>query len=243
MHVLFCMIIVLAVNWIAIFAYCSLQRFLEKVKNPKQDDMNLENTHSNKILYKRVGLLKKLYQIVNRYVYGWVRYNIILAGHIPSYTIRKLFYKFVFRMNICWKTVIFGGCEFRSPWNIKIGNSVIGANCILDGRTGIEIGDNVVLGNGVHIWTQQHDVNDPYFRANPWNKKKVVIHDRSWIASDSTILPGITIGEGAVVASRAYVNHDCDSFTIYGGVPAIKIGERTHDLKYILSGKPTWHFY
>jgi acetyltransferase-like isoleucine patch superfamily enzyme len=51
-------------------------------------------------------------------------------------------------------------------------------------------------------------------------------------------LPGVTIGEGAVVAAGAVVTKDADPYGIYGGVPAKKIGERSKDLVYELDGKP-----
>ena len=146
-------------------------------------------------------------------------------------------------MKITKRTVIYGGCEIRSPWNIKADNCVISTYCILDGRRGITIGDNVVFGGGVHIWTEEHDVNDPLFAVNFDNAQPVVIENHAWICSDSTILPGIHIGEGAVVATRAVVTKNCEAFGIYGGVPAKKIGTRTNKLEYQLNGKPTWHFY
>ncbi len=100
-----------------------------------------------------------------------------------------------------------------------------------------------MLGSFVHIWTNEHSVDDPYFRVLAENKRPVIIEDRVWICSDSTILPGCTIHEGAVVASRACVTKDCEAYGVYGGIPARKIKERNHELKYELGGKPTWHFY
>ena len=87
-----------------------------------------------------------------------------MVGKLPSYHLRNWLYRLVFNMKITGKTVVFGGCEFRSPWNFYADNCVISNNCILDARNGIKIGQNVVLGSGVHIWTEEHDVNDKRFR-------------------------------------------------------------------------------
>jgi len=186
---------------------------------------------------------KRLIRTLDSYFYGWTRYCAIQIGKFPSNGIRNRMFRFIFGMEATNKTVINGGCELRSPWNIKADNCVIGNNCLLDGRFGIEIGNYVVFGADVRIWTMEHDVQDPWFRVTADHALPVKIGDRAWICSGASILPGICIGEGAVVASRACIIKDCEEFSIYGGVPAKRIGSRNQDLKYTLSGKPTWRFY
>ncbi|NJK52359.1 MAG: hypothetical protein HC936_05170 [Leptolyngbyaceae cyanobacterium SU_3_3] len=82
------------------------------------------------------------------------------------------------------------------------------------------------------IWTAQHDLNDSGFAGV---SAPVVIEDYAWISSRATILPGVTIGRGAVVAAGAVVTKSVAPFEIVGGVPAKKIGERNRDLDYQLS--------
>lgn len=194
-------------------------------------------------LLNRSSMLYRIYKKMNPYLYGLMRYNIIRVGRIPSFTIRRFIYKYIYSMQITKNTVIYGGCEIRSPWNIKADNCIISNNCLLDGRYGISIGNNVVFGSGVRIWTAEHSVNDPYFEVLPENCQPVIIHDRAWICSDTTILPGIIVGEGSVIASRACLTKDAEPFGIYGGVPAKRIGFRNNNLLYQLNGKPTWHFF
>lgn len=231
--------IFLLLNIIVLFMYCVLQGKMDNRSNKGQQKNEQQKSHDK----EEVSIYKRAYRWLNAYLYGWCRYNIILVGKIPSNRIRRLFYKYIFRMKISKGTVIGGGCEFRSPWNIVIGNSTIAWKCILDGRNGIKIGDNVVFGTSVHVWTAEHDLNDPYFRVLEHNKKPVEIDDRAWICSDSTLLPGVHVYEGAVVAARACVTKDCEDYGVYGGVPAKYLNARNRDLKYKLSGKPTWHFY
>jgi acetyltransferase-like isoleucine patch superfamily enzyme len=184
-----------------------------------------------------------LIEFAQHYLYGLMRYSILQVGKIPSHHIRNLLYRKVFRMKITKRTVIYGGCEIRSPWNIRADNCVISSYCILDGRNGIEIGDNAVLGGGVHIWTEEHNVDSPQFLCLPENCQSVKIGQRAWICSDSTILPGITVGEGTVLASRGCLTKDAEPFGVYGGVPAKMIRHRNTDLEYQLNGKPHWHFF
>ncbi len=174
---------------------------------------------------------------VNNFAAGYIRYKIIKLGRIPCHTFRIFILKKVFHMDIAPRVVIYGGFEIREPWNISIGSgTIIGDNSILDGRNNIEIGENVNFSTGVWLWTEQHDYNDPQFSTN--NKGgKIVICNRAWISSRVSILPGITIGEGAVVAAGSVICKDCSEFGVYAGVPGKKIAIRNNSLTYRFDGK------
>jgi acetyltransferase-like isoleucine patch superfamily enzyme len=153
-------------------------------------------------------------------------------GHIPSQTIRNYFYTKHFGLKLGEDSVIYNSCHMREPHKISIGNdSSIGDRCILDGRSGLTIGNSVNMSTGVWIWTLQHDPNDPSFAAKG---APVVIEDYAWISSRTTILPGVTIGKGALVAAGAVVTKSVEPHAIVGGVPAKKIGNRNRDLNYKL---------
>ena len=140
-------------------------------------------------------------------------------------------------MQLSDNVVIYYGAEIRDPSNITIEKgSIIGDNAILDGRNGITIGENVVFASNVKIWTEQHDHRDPWFRCETQEHKPVIIDDRAWIGSSVTILHSVHIGEGAVVAAGAVVTHDVPPYTIVAGIPAKKIGDRNHDLRYEMNG-------
>ena len=121
--------------------------------------------------------------------------------------------------------------EVRSPKNIFIGNNnSINQHVLLDGRGGkLTIGNNVDIAQETNIWTLEHDVHDDYHKSIGAD---VVIEDYAWIASRVTILPGVTIGKGAVIASNAVVTKDVPAMAIVGGVPAKVIGTRKSNLKY-----------
>lgn len=154
------------------------------------------------------------------------------TGKIPSQLLRKLIYQKWYKLQLGEDSVIYNSCHLRDAHKIKIGNfSSIGDQCILDGRGSLVIGDSVNLSTGAWIWTMQHDPNDPNFGVI---SGKVTIEDYAWISSRTTILPGVTIGYGAVVAAGAVVTNSVEPFTIVGGVPAKKIGERNPELNYKL---------
>lgn len=144
-------------------------------------------------------------------------------------------------MTVAKKVVIHYGLEARNPWNIFIGQgTIVGDKAILDARYGIEMGANVNLSTGVQMWTLEHDVNSPTFSSDGTGNG-IVIGDRAWISSRTTILPGSRIAEGCVVASGAVVTKSIQKpYEIWGGVPAKKIGERNSDLSYEFNGVHRW---
>ena len=174
-----------------------------------------------------------------RYFEGYVRYADKKTSNIPSHTIRNIIYRNVFLLKLSKKSALYYGAEIRYHQNVFIDdNSIIGDNVILDARKGIFIGRNVNLSSGVQIWTEQHDHRDPYFRCLTDESFGVKIEDRAWIGPSVIVLHSVTIGEGAVVAAGAVVTKDVPPYTIVGGIPAIKIGERNKNLKYILDANP-----
>lgn len=121
------------------------------------------------------------------------------------------------------------GVYFRYPKKIKIGNNVaINRGCELiaahlAGGGSITIGNNVVLGPHVKIFTAGHD----YATINLVDTAApVVINDFVWVGGNATILPGVTIGEWAVIGAGSVVTRDIPSHAVAVGNPARVIKSR-----------------
>lgn len=129
------------------------------------------------------------------------------------------------------------GVQFLNGRKVYIGSRVVvNWGTILDGRHYIiEIGDDVSLGPCATILTLGHDPQSIEFanRGGP-----VTIGNRAWIAYGALVLPGVSIGEGAVVGAGSVVTHDVPPFSIVAGNPARIIGQRRPDLKYKLCYHP-----
>jgi acetyltransferase-like isoleucine patch superfamily enzyme len=124
------------------------------------------------------------------------------------------------------------GVEVLSPRGLKIGSHTnIGRHVQLDSRGGITIGDNVNISDDAAIFTAEHDIQSPDFLTT---SAPVVIGDRVWLCFRSIVLPGVTLGEGCVVASGAVVTKDTLPFSVVAGVPAKVIGSRRRELTYQL---------
>ena len=103
--------------------------------------------------------------------------------------------------------------------NITLGKNVfINAGCKFQDQGGILIDDGALIGHGVVIATLNHDM-DPEKRQ-ALHPSPVHIGKNVWIGANSTITPGVTIGDNAVVAAGAVVTKDVAADTVVGGVPA-----------------------
>jgi maltose O-acetyltransferase len=163
---------------------------------------------------------------------GFVLYVAFLVGRVPWHAFRLFVYRRLLRVKIGRGTSIHWRTRFYAPHGVTVGeHSVVGNDVFLDGRFGLTIGDNVNVGGETAIFTAEHDPNDPDFAMVG---APVIIEDYAYIGSRSTILPGVRVGRGAVVAAGAVVTRDVSEYTIVGGVPAHKIGERLRDLRYKL---------
>ena len=128
--------------------------------------------------------------------------------------------------------LIYHGMNVLNPWTLSIGRDCnLGFNVTLDARGGLTIGESCNISSEAAIWTGSHDLDSPEFASTT---APVVIGSRVWISFRAIVLPGVTIGEGAVVSAGAVVRNDVPAFAIVAGVPARIIGSRTRDLKYSL---------
>jgi len=121
--------------------------------------------------------------------------------------------------------------SFASPENVALGKSVsVGPECRLwaSPNARLIIEDDVLLGPNVTIVTSNYGFTD---RDRPiheqvWSESDVVLGRRCWLGANVVILPGVRIGEGAVIAAGAVVTSSIPAFAIAGGVPAKVIKQR-----------------
>ena len=151
--------------------------------------------------------------------------------------LRWLFYKVTFKK-------LKGGCIFYRnvnivhTYNIECGKGVSTYyGSIIDGRGGLRIGDNVMIGPLTMIMTFDHDFSSAKVPMNKLSviDKPTIIEDNVWIGGNCSILGGVTIGQGSIVADGSVVTKDVPPNSIVGGVPAKFIRSRVDNEG--LSGK------
>lgn len=111
------------------------------------------------------------------------------------------------------------GARLRSRITLGM-NCWINDGCTFDGSAEITLGDGVALGHEVMLLTSTHEIGPHFYRAGRSTNLRVEIGDGSWIGARSVVLPGVTIGRGAVVAAGSVVNRDVADNVLVAGVPA-----------------------
>ena len=155
---------------------------------------------------------------------------------VPFWCVRRIWLK-IFMKKLSPGCFIARNVDIRKPSNISLGrNVVVNKRTLLDGRGApLIIGDNTDIAQQTNIWTLSHDINHP--EHAPFGKP-VTIGDHCWIGARSTILPGVSVGEGAVVGTCAVVTRDVAPQAVVAGNPAHPIGTRNNTLQYSLNYSP-----
>lgn len=158
------------------------------------------------------------------------------VGNIPSRTLRNAWLK-LYLAEFGSGTSVQSGCRFLNGRKIHLGKrNVINFGCLFDGRKfHIRTGDDVSIGPEAAILTLGHDPQSSDFADRGGD---VIIGNHAWVAYRAVILPGITIGDGAVIGAGAIVTKNVEPYTIAAGNPARKIGERNRNLRYELDFNP-----
>ena len=114
---------------------------------------------------------------------------------------------------------LFPPCTTDCGLNTHVGaGTFVNAGCRFQDQGGIYIGERALIGHNAVIATLNHNM-DPARRANLL-PAPVRIGDDAWLGANVTVLPGVTIGNGAVIAAGAVVSRDVEENTVVGGVPA-----------------------
>lgn len=118
-----------------------------------------------------------------------------------------------------------------APSRVHVGDSTfIGSRVRIAAHDQVQIGSNVCINDDVLILTASHDVADPQWRTFT---KPVTIKDHAWIATGATLMPGVTVGRGAVVGARTVVTRDIPDHAVASGNPArLVLDRRSKSLAY-----------
>lgn len=168
----------------------------------------------------KLGIKNKLLRVLWRAVY------LLLFRSTPNVGCWK-WRVFLLR---CFGAKIGQHCKIRSsavfwaPWNLELGDYVaIAPRVEIYNVDKICIGTKVAISQGAYLCTASHAINDP---ENPLITSPIKIDSFAWVAADTFVGMGVTIGQGAVVGARAAVFKDVEPWTVVGGNPAKFIKKR-----------------
>ena len=176
--------------------------------------MNKMNLYAY-VEHKDHAWMLKIWRVVNVLFFGW-------CGN----RIRQIMLK-CFGAKIGAGCLICRGVVVYAPWNLELGEMVcIGPYTELYNKAKILIGSGVVISQHSYLCTASHDISS---REMSLITERIELQDNIWIAAHASILPGVKIGDGAVVGACAVVAKDVPDWAVVVGNPARVVGKR--DLK------------
>lgn len=126
---------------------------------------------------------------------------------------------------------IFMPVIIQNPENVEIGNQVSIAPFVhMWGLGGIKIGDRVMIASHCALTSLSHDYGQEFMNTTQ-TQGEINIEDDVWIGAHSVVLPGVTIGRGAVIGAGSIVTHDIAPYTIAFGMPARRYKKRVTSQK------------
>ncbi len=147
--------------------------------------------------------------------------NVVLASWLVPRLVRSIVLRAI-GVNIA-TNLIYPGCKLRTKM-LSVGHKSLINTCVqFENNAPIEIGTSVGVGMCVMFITSTHEIGPSACRTGPLRFEPIRVEDGCWIGSGATVLPGVTIGRGCIVAAGSVVTGDCAPDGFYAGVPARRI--------------------
>ena len=153
----------------------------------------------------------------------WMAFLKALPGNIGC-TIRNVCIPYKNGSNV----KVWNGVQIDSPSKLSIGKNVsINRNCILHAGGAITIGDDVLIGPNVVVYSQNHNFSKEnlLIREQGYTLKAVSIGNNVWLASNTVVLPGVSICSDVVIGAQSLVSKSIDKPGVYAGNPLTFIKE------------------
>lgn len=150
---------------------------------------------------------------------------------MPSGRLRRLALRLA-GVRLAPGAVVHQGVRLMARGRLSVGEgSVVNRGTLIDNRSPVDIGRHVSIAHDCRIYTTGHDHQAPDFgiRTAP-----VVVEDHAVLYAGAVLMPGVTVGRGAVVLPFSVVTGDVPAMAVVGGVPAVPRGTRTGELNYRL---------
>lgn len=122
------------------------------------------------------------------------------------------------------KCHIYGRARIWAPWNLTCGDrATIGDEAIVYNPAPVTMGSHAIISQQSYLCGAMHDYEDPKF---PSIALRISIGSYAWICARATVQPGVSVGDGAVLALGAVATRDLEPWMVYAGVPARRVKPR-----------------
>lgn len=111
-----------------------------------------------------------------------------------------------------------------APWNLVCADSVaLASNAEIYNPAPMHFGSHAIISQEAYLCGATHDFDDPAF---PLLAYAMHIGAHAWVCARASVAPGVNVGEGAVLGLGSIATRDLEAWTVYAGVPAVRIKER-----------------
>lgn len=154
----------------------------------------------------------------------WLLLQALFVSSFLPGSLMRIWLLRLFGAEIGRNVVVKPGVRIKFPWFLKVGDFTwLGEDVWIDNLAPVNIGSHCCISQGVYLCTGSHN----------WKKDSfdlitlpITINNHVWLCARSTVGPGITVGEGAVLSLGSTAYHDLDPWWIYQGTPAVKTEKR-----------------
>ncbi len=116
---------------------------------------------------------------------------------------------------------VYGRAHIWAPWNLICDDqATIGDEAIIYNPAVVTLKSHAIISQQAYLCGATHDYEDPRF---PLVAFPISIGSYAWVCARATVQPGVSVGDGAVLALGSVATHDLEPWTVYGGIPARKI--------------------
>jgi putative colanic acid biosynthesis acetyltransferase WcaF len=184
--------------------------------------LNNKNYNQDTITGPSFSLSNRFYRLV------WNITYVLFFYYSPRiFHVWRTFLLRIFKAKLGKGVRVYPKVKIWAPWNLELADQCIiatGVNLYSQGK--IIIGKRTVISQGSHLVTGSHDYTKQGF---PLFTKDIKIGNFTWVAADTFIHPGVTIGEGCVIGARSVVTKDMPEWMVCSGHPCKPIKPREYD--------------
>jgi putative colanic acid biosynthesis acetyltransferase WcaF len=160
---------------------------------------------------------------LRRAVWGLIYVALFRTSPRPFHQWRAFLLR-CFGARLAANTHIYPKARIWAPWNLICSDHVsIADEAIVYNPERFELGSHAIVSQQAYLCGATHDYEDPKF---PLIAFPMTIGPYAWVCARATVQPGVSVGEGAVLALGSVATRDLQPWTVYGGVPAQKIKMR-----------------
>lgn len=160
---------------------------------------------------------------VARALWGVVRATLFRYSPRPFHSWRAFLLR-CFGARLAANCHIYPGARIWAPWNLVGGeNATIGDDAVIYNVARVVLASHAIISQQAFVCTATHDMDDPGF---PMTATPISIGAYAWICARACVLPGVTIGEGAVLGLCSVATKNLEAWQVYAGNPAKRIKSR-----------------